>query len=391
MYLRTLHIFGQYLHNEENWSYRLIRDLPDCKILIGAERFLKCAFYDPGFEFFEFPFRPFDRPRRGLGERALNAFISHALLPFYPRWLARHAAPVDIVHAHFGYVGWKYVKTARWLRAPLVVSFYGADYSRLPAEQPIWRNRYRELFSKASLVLCEGSHGVGQVIELGCPPEKVAVLHLGIDAAAIPHTVRVKNPGELRLVQVATMKEKKGHLYTAQAFRSALADCPNMTLTFVGRDAENLRPGVEEALGEAKARVQFLDAINFGNLHRLLTDFHVFIHPSVHSANGDCEGGAPVVLLDAQAVGLPIVSTRHCDIPEEVVDGKTGLLVDEKDVAGMVHAIRRFYEMDRNEFAQFSRNAVSHVSMSYDVKRNARDLLNLYLQCVGKAGKSGDR
>lgn len=376
--IRTLQLFSQYLHNEENWAYRLISNIPDSKILVGTDRFLECAFYDQGFEFLRFPFHVFDRPRRNLSERAQNAFISHVLLPFYPGWLARRAAPVDIIHAHFGYTGWKHIKTARLLGAPLVVSFYGADYSRLPNEQPVWRGRYLELFNHAALILCEGRHGLSELVKLGCPPEKISVLHLGVDPADSPHQNRSKTPGELRLVQIATMREKKGHIFTARAFREALADCPGMTLTFVGRDAENLRPSIEQALGEAKGQVRFLDSIDFDRLHDFLKEFHVFIHPSLHAANGDCEGGAPVVLLDAQNAGLPVISTRHCDIPEEVVDGKTGLLVEEKDVAGLAAAISRFYLMNQLEYATFAQQAAAHVRSEYNAKKSAATLRALY-------------
>ncbi len=413
MPLRVLHVFGQYLHDTENWAFRLIRDIPDCKVLVGAEQFLKCGFYDPRFEFIEFPFRQWDRPRRNILERAANGFISHALLPFYPRWLASQSGPVDIVHAHFGYIGWQYLPTARKLRAPLVVSFYGSDYSRLPTEQPVWRERYRDLFGEAALILCEGSHGIEQLVALGCPREKIAVQHLGIDlktsvagreteisndwknaAGRLPiignfFAPRTKRPGELRLVQVATMREKKGHIYTAQAFREAFADCPNLTLTFVGGDKEDLKGGVEKALGPALSRVEFLSGIDFARLHEFLRGFHVFIHPSVHAANGDCEGGAPVVLLDAQATGMPVIATRHCDIPEEVRNGETGLLADEKDVAGLAAAIRRFYAMDQAEYDGFATRAARHVAAEYETGRNAAALRARYDEIAAGHRRAG--
>ena len=384
--LRVLHTFGQYLHQTENWSYRLIRALPDCKVQVGAERFLKCSFYDERFDFLEFPFRPFDRPRRGFSDRALNAFISHALLPLYPRWLARQAAPVDVVHAHFGYIGWQYRQTARLLRAPLVVSFYGADYTRLPNEKPEWRGRYQRLFREAALVLCEGQYGRRQIVELGCPPDKAAVLHLGVDTPAIATVIRPKAPGELRLIQVASFREKKGQLFTARAFRRALASCPNMTLTFVGQDVEHLRSGVEAALGDARKRVRFLDSIDFKNLHNFLADYHVFIHPSVHASDGDCEGGAPVVLLDAQATGMPVIATTHCDIPEEVVHGQTGLLCPERDEASLAEMIENFYAMPADAYQQMSARARQHVETEFDAAKSAQTLFGWYQKLSGTNG-----
>lgn len=378
MSLRALHLFGQYLHETENWAYRLIRDLPDCSIVVGAERFLRTNFYDPRFEFIEFPFRPWDVPRRNLIERAANALICHALLPFYPRWLAGHAGRVDIIHAHFGFIGWRFLATSKLLGAPLVVSFYGADYARLPNEQPVWRKRYHELFSAMAMAFCEGEHGRRQLIGLGCPPDKVQVLHLGVNSAEIAAKAPDKQAGQLRLVQVATLREKKGHLFTIRAFRHALETCPGMTLTLVGSDPEERRERLKRELGPAESAVTFLDGIDFTRLHEFLRQFDVFIHPSVHAANGDCEGGAPVVLLDAQAVGLPVIAARHCDIPDEVLDGETGLLADERDVEGLSKAIRRFYSMEAGNYAAFSARAVAHVAHHYDATANARLLRATY-------------
>ena len=59
-----------------------------------------------------------------------------------------------------------------------------------------------------------------------------------------------------------------------------------------------------------------------------------FVQHSVVAANGDSEG-TPVTILEASSSGLPVVSTRHAGIKEAVVDGFTGFLTDEYDVAGM--------------------------------------------------------
>jgi colanic acid/amylovoran biosynthesis glycosyltransferase len=58
----------------------------------------------------------------------------------------------------------------------------------------------------------------------------------------------------------------------------------------------------------------------------------VLIHPSVTASDGDSEGGAPTILLEAQAIGTPIVTTRHADIPYVVPEGPGVWLCDEHDV-----------------------------------------------------------
>jgi colanic acid/amylovoran biosynthesis glycosyltransferase len=71
---------------------------------------------------------------------------------------------------------------------------------------------------------------------------------------------------------------------------------------------------------------------------------HIFLSPSVTASDGDTEGGAPVSLIDMAASGMPIVSSRHCDIPEVILDGVSGLLADERDVDGLVAHLRWLIE-----------------------------------------------
>ena len=71
----------------------------------------------------------------------------------------------------------------------------------------------------------------------------------------------------------------------------------------------------------------------------MLYQADLFLSPSITASNGDTEGGAPVAIIEAGASGLPVISTRHADIPEVVLDGHTGLLSPERNVHGLVAAI----------------------------------------------------
>lgn len=119
---------------------------------------------------------------------------------------------------------------------------------------------------------------------------------------------------------------KKGHTTTVRAFARAAALYTDLHLALAGMDPSGLRVGLEKIIAEygIANRVAFADGIDFARLHEYLQDFHVFIHPSRHSETGDSEGGAPIVLLDAQATGMPVLSTIHCDFPDEVIHEVTG-------------------------------------------------------------------
>ncbi len=71
-------------------------------------------------------------------------------------------------------------------------------------------------------------------------------------------------------------------------------------------------------------KITFIDSINFEKLHEFMKNYQVFIHPSCYTDQRDCEGGAPIAILDAQATGMPVISTTHCDIPDEVIDKMVG-------------------------------------------------------------------
>jgi colanic acid/amylovoran biosynthesis glycosyltransferase len=60
--------------------------------------------------------------------------------------------------------------------------------------------------------------------------------------------------------------------------------------------------------------------------------------PSVTSHNGDCEG-IPVCLMESMAKGLPVISTYHSGIPELIEDGRSGYLLPERDISGIVSTI----------------------------------------------------
>lgn len=388
--VRVLHLFHRYLPETQNWDFSILVELPDTDVVVGAASFLRNNFYDDHFEYIEFPLKEMDLRIRGRGVQTFNRFVRNVQHWLYAWYLARYSGHVDLVHSHFGHVGWQYLKLPLRLGAPHVVSFYGGDYEMLPRVQPIWRKRYKHLFAVGDLFLCEGTHGTRLLAKQGCPPEKIRVSRLGVRSAQINPVKRQKNRQELRLVQVAAMTEKKGHRYALEAFLRTLRDCPNMTLTFVGKDKAGEAGGIESHLREgvkragAEHRIRFVPRIAFCRLHEYLSDFHVFIHPSIYAANHDSEGGAPIVLLDAQATGMPVIATTHCDIPDEVVDGETGLLAPERDIDTLAAHIRRFYEMDQAEYDGFSAAARRHVETNYDIRQNAAGLRRIYEEVLSR-------
>lgn len=383
--MRVLHLFDRYLNGTMNWAYQLIRHTPGISVEIAAPLIIQNDFYHPAFHYYRSPFQWQQIPDEWT-IAPWQQFLSKATfqqLQLYQQSLIRQLKtdPPALLHAHFANVAWLYLKVAKALNRPLVVSFYGYDYERLPFEQPAFVKKYQLLFQQAAHLLAEGPHGAGILERMGCPVEKIRVIPLGIDTEKIPARLRSRADAQLHLVQAATYTEKKGHWYSLLAFHKALANCPNMTLTFVGEVVDR---SIFERLKEyvyqhqLQDRVRFLDFVPPGQFHRWLYEFDVFIHPSCYAANKDCEGGAPVVLLDAQATGMPVIATRHCDIPQEVVHMRTGLLADEKDIEQLAQHIEYFYKIPQEEYQKFSRQARKHVEQSFNIEKNCLALAELY-------------
>jgi colanic acid/amylovoran biosynthesis glycosyltransferase len=388
--IKTLHLFNKYLPPTQNWLYNLLKHLPDTEIHIGANLYLKNNFYDPAFRYVNHPFGELWEYDKSLKENHWKELPKRLVLKLIRLFLGNAAGAIetygrrekiDLIHAHFAPVGWQFRNLPSKLNVPFIVSFYGWDYENLPFVQPEYAARYKRLFQRADCFFCEGSHGMEVLKKMGCPENKIKIVPLGVEVEKIPVNEGGKIPDSLRLVQLASFAQKKGHIYSLKAFAKALNDCPNMHLTLVGDERER---GVKQEavtfVNEHKLgnKVTIMDWVASDQMHRFFSNFDVFIHPSCYSPEKDCEGGAPIVLLDAQASGLPIISTWHCDIPQEVIHQKTGLLAPEKDVDAISEAIKEFYRMNESEYRKYSAQAINHVLENFNIRKNAERLRELY-------------
>jgi glycosyltransferase involved in cell wall biosynthesis len=137
---------------------------------------------------------------------------------------------------------------------------------------------------------------------------------------------------------VASFVEKKGHVDLIRAFAEVCKHDPECTLRLVGSGPlEGAVRALVQALG-LDARVSFAGFVPHGAA--LLAEYReasVYVHPSRTAADGDQEG-LPTTVLEAMAVGLPVVSTTHAGIPC-AVSADSGLLVAEGDIDALGQAL----------------------------------------------------
>ena len=302
--------------------------------------------------------------------------------PRYQNWLFKQlkSNPPDLLHAHFGPVGWQYLEMAEQLNIPLLTSFYGFDFARLPYQKPVYRERYQKLFQAAAAITTTGELTPELLKKQGCPAHKITSIPLSIKDSSFPFIKREKCPGRLRLLQVATFTEKKGHLDTLAALKIALENCPDIHLTMAGeRQDKKLFQQIQHFIqsNDLQAHVKLLEFLPHAQLAQFMGQFEVFIHPSCTAKNKDCEG-APVVILEAMATGLPVISTLHSDIPKQVLHGKTGFLAPERNPGMLATYLEQFYQMDNADYQAMSRAAAAHVREKFEVKLAGQKIRTLY-------------
>jgi len=254
----------------------------------------------------------------------------------------------------------------------------------LPRRDPRWRDRYRALFAHADLVLCEGSHMAERVAALGCPRGVLRVHHLGIDLERIAYRPRQwDGKGPLRVLLAATFTEKKGIPTALRALAIASESLP-LEVTLIGDandDPRNQREKLRilqtlEALGLAQS-VRLLGYQSPAALAREAAEHHVFLSPSITASTGDTEGGAPVAIIEMAASGMPVVSSRHCDIPEVIEDGIGGLLAPERDAEALASHLL-FLAEHPEQWPALTRAARRRIERNYDVRQQALALADHY-------------
>ena len=368
----VLHSFNLYGNPSEVWARRVLRSIEEQ----GIEQATVSALGWPGFKHTDsWDFRAFSQ--RGTG---WIGSLKHQLAYYrYPNWLDSQIEIRSemLVHAHFATAGWRAFPFCVKNNLPLVVSFYGMDYESIPYRKPVWKKRYGELFEYASVVVAEGPHGAATLQKMACPAEKVQLIPIGVESGKYEKKVRKKTEGMLRLVQLASFVEKKGQENSIRAFALALKQCPNMRLTLAGDGSTGRLRQLVSDLGISD-RVHFRGFVAYETLEEFLGGFDVFIHPSQYGKDRDCEGGAPTIVLEAQAMGMPIIATTHCDLPFVVREKKSGLLTPEGDVEALANSICEFYKMGDAEFSTYSRNARLLMEEAFLPSETGKKLKSVY-------------
>ena len=305
------------------------------------------------------------------GRRAFTLELLFGVVPWF------HSKRYDIVHCHFGPNG---IRSAIFgeiglLHGKLLTTFHGHDVSKYVQDHG--SRAYQCLFRQGDLFLPISDRWRRRLVELGCDEQRICVHRMGVDCRALTFKPRSpKSAGTIRLVSVARLVEKKGIEYAIRAVLRLGRSFQGIRYDIVGDGP--LRSSLEQLVRSEKtnATIRFHGWKDQEEVAVFLDESDVLLAPSVTSGDGDQEG-IPVVLMEAMALGLPILSTQHSGIPELVQDGVSGFLVPERAVDALADKLTYLLKHP-DVWPKMGRAGREFVEQHYDIEKLNDRLVELY-------------
>ena len=289
--------------------------------------------------------------------------------------------PYDIIHCHFGPYGLRGVllRDIGAIQGKIITTFHGFDVNLYIRQHK--EDIYKILFKKGDFYTANTTFTANSAIKLGCPKDKIVILPMGLDLTAYSFHPKFLAAGEsVKIITVGRLVEKKGIEYSIRAVGKVLEKHPNIEYRIVGDGY--LRQSLENLIAELNLsdQVKLLGWKTQDELCQLYADSHIFILSSVTTADGDQEGQG-LVLQEAQAMGLPVLSTLHNGIPDGVLDGESGFLVPERNVDALAEKLRYLVE-NPSVWSDMGRAGRAHVEKDYDINKLNDRLIEIYQQLL---------
>jgi len=283
---------------------------------------------------------------------------------------------ISLLHCHFGPNGvvGSFMKDAGIVNK-LICTFHGSDINSYPLRHG--ENVYQQLFKVVDQITVNTTFTGNKVEYYGGRWSKIEIVPVGLKCANYPNLKKGHDfLGSPVILTVARLEEKKGHFYALHALVELIKVYPESVYHIAGSGSMEIELKVLSVNLGVDSNVVFHGYCNRNQIFELYKRATVFLLPSVTASNGDMEGQG-LVLQEAQAVGLPVISTLHNGIPDGVLDGETGFLVPEKDSVAIVEKV--FYLTEHpQEAAKMGESGRKFVQGKYDIPILTQKIIDIY-------------
>ncbi len=305
-----------------------------------------------------------------FGVHALSGRLATSAVPWLDR-RGRGSLEYDAVLCHFGPNGATVVRLreAGLFRGPIGTFFHGSD---APETRP---KGYDELLQLGDRFFVVNSEIRERLVRWGGAPERVMVHHMGVDLARFPKRRSApSDSGAISIVTTARLIEIKGIEHAIRAIANLPASLRNRVRYDVIGEGP-LRGDLESLAAElgVAERVRFRGTLMQDEVLAALEAAHLFVLPSIVMPDGTGEGMG-VAIMEAMAVGVPVVASRSGGIPELVADGERGLLVPPGEAEALADRIVQLVE-NPAEAMRLAAAARLHVEQHHDNRRQTERAL----------------
>ena len=250
-------------------------------------------------------------------------------------------------------------------------------YKKLPqysftfhANDIYFNNKWFKLITESShLAFSISDFNVDYVKKKYSSSDQIQLSRLGVFRNNIKPKVE-QNNSMLKIGILSWFVEKKGIIYLLKAIKELRQESFNVKLLIAGDGP--LKGSYQDYIkqNQLTENVEFLGALKGKDKEMFYNRIDVFALPAIEIKN-DMDG-IPVVLMEAIAYGLPIISTKVSGIPEICFDKENGCLIESRNVNQIVSSIRSM--CDYNTRGKYGINA-SEISSRYDIEVNSHSKL----------------
>ncbi|TKI05777.1 glycosyltransferase [Martelella alba] len=323
--------------------------------------------------------------RNGLNKKK---FGSQTKKLFLSTILARNKkSSADFFLVHFGINGIiaRQLRRAGLFEGKIATIFHGneiSEYSLINKHKA----DYEKLFSDTELILPISYNWRNKLISLGCAIQKIIVLRMGIDLESFNFNEmivkKINEDSPIKLLTVARFVEKKGIYYAICACKKLKEQNFKFHYKIVGSGP--LLASLKEKIYslELQNNIEIVGFKNQTEVKELMNESNFLLLPSITAMNGDQEG-IPVVLMEAMAMGLPVISTYHSGIPELIENEKSGFLVPEKEASAISHILID-HAYDKKTLREITKLARIKIEEEFDQQKVNTYLANLLESKIGE-------
>ncbi|MFC1590027.1 glycosyltransferase [Candidatus Omnitrophota bacterium] len=206
--------------------------------------------------------------------------------------------------------------------------------------------------------------------------EKLEILRSPVNCEKFGYRERARS-GPLRILSVGRLATMKGYRFLIEACSILKKEGTDFSCNIIGNGP--LKKGIEKQIKDSglEDKVRVLGAITE---ERLLEEYEsalIFALACVPTNERDTQDGLPAVLVEAMAIGIPVIATSLSGIPELVINDQTGILVPIKDPDAIAGAVKKLYN-DRDLMIRLARNARKKVEAEFDIRKNVDRLMKVF-------------